>query len=83
MLLSPRQNGLDSLFKEVRVFKVCMHPNQRKLLAFALGLCGLLAPPLAQVGVDAPLGFDFGEVCEVPAICCVAGTHTLDPCLTT
>ena len=24
MLLSPRKNGLDSLFKEVRVFKVCL-----------------------------------------------------------
>ena len=25
MLLSPRKNGLDSLFKEVRVFKVVQH----------------------------------------------------------
>ena len=31
MLLSPRKNGLTSLFKEVRVFKVCDFPRKFRL----------------------------------------------------
>ena len=40
MLLSPRINGLDSLFKEVRVFKVL-----QKVLAWAAGPLGPRGAP--------------------------------------
>ena len=47
MLLSPRKNGLTSLFKEVRVFKVCnvFRPNVigKSFLHFKTRSLGLLA----------------------------------------
>ena len=37
MLLSPRKDGLTSLFKEVRVFKVCSPPTKQGMKPAKLG----------------------------------------------
>ena len=49
MLLSPRKNGLTSLFKEVRVFKVdVVHLKRKHLVRVAAFLAGI--PSVAKGG---------------------------------
>ena len=53
MLLSPRENGLDSLFKEVRVFRDCgllLRENQTSCTELGSAISRHLLPPKSRWG---------------------------------